>query len=155
MQALAEQSRDSIASHTPGPWKWDGYSLRPVELNPDAYAVHTILEVDTFAYGFVDSDLAATLAEDAANRALIEAAPDLLDALHLALPFVEDHAGDPCYKAGVVAGAVKTIHAAIAKATAKVGAGETAEQAGHAPAPSMPSQEATMPHSLYNEPECE
>ena len=37
----------------------------------------------------------------------------LLDALHMALPFVEDHEGDQCYKAGAVAKAVAAIKAAI------------------------------------------
>lgn len=41
----------------------------------------------------------------------------LLDALHLALPFVEDCEHDPCYKAGAVAKAVASIKAAIAEAT--------------------------------------
>lgn len=40
---------------------------------------------------------------------------ELLNALFLALPFVEDHEGDPCYKAGAVAKAVATIKAAIAQ----------------------------------------
>lgn len=142
----------AIAMHTPGPWKWNGYSLRPENPNPDAHAVHTILEVDTFAYGFVDSDLAATTAECAANRALIEAAPDLLDALHIALPFVEDHATGPCYKAGAVEKAVKTILAAIAKAAPKVGADETAIRPAEAVDTAQPT---SMPHSLYNEPEGE
>ena len=38
----------------------------------------------------------------------------LLDALHIALPFVEDCESDPCYKAGAAAKAVATIKAAIA-----------------------------------------
>ena len=38
----------------------------------------------------------------------------LMDALHLALPFVEDCERDPCYKAGAVAKAVASIKAAIA-----------------------------------------
>jgi len=40
----------------------------------------------------------------------------LLDALHLALPFVEDCESDPCYKAGAAAKAVASIKAAIAHA---------------------------------------
>ena len=38
----------------------------------------------------------------------------LMDALHLALPFVEDCESDPCYKSGAVAKAVASIKAAIA-----------------------------------------
>jgi hypothetical protein len=47
---------------------------------------------------------------------LIAAAPDLLAALYIALPFVEDHEGDPTYKPGYVSKSVATIRAAIAKA---------------------------------------
>jgi len=48
---------------------------------------------------------------------LIKAAPDLLDTLVLALPYVECAEDDPTYKPGAVAKVVKKIHAAIAKAT--------------------------------------
>lgn len=51
------------------------------------------------------------------NAALIAASPDLLDALLIALPFVEDLEADEGYKAGAVKKAVATIRAAIAKAT--------------------------------------
>jgi hypothetical protein len=47
---------------------------------------------------------------------LIAAAPDLLDALYLALPFVEDHEGSEIYKPGAVAEAIRKIRAAIDKA---------------------------------------
>jgi hypothetical protein len=47
---------------------------------------------------------------------LIAAAPDLLDALCLALPFVEDHEGSEIYKPGAVADAIRKIRAAIDKA---------------------------------------
>jgi hypothetical protein len=52
---------------------------------------------------------------------LIAAAPDLLEALCTALPFVEDHADDHAqsgvYKSGAVARAVAQIRAAIEQAT--------------------------------------
>ena len=48
---------------------------------------------------------------------LISAAPDLLEALCTALPFVEDHEDSNVYKAGAVARAVREIRAAIEKAT--------------------------------------
>ena len=57
---------------------------------------------------------------DEANQTharLIAAAPDLLDALCTALPFVEDHEGSNVYKAGAVARAVREIRAAIKAAT--------------------------------------
>ena len=47
---------------------------------------------------------------------LIAAAPDLLDALCLALPFVEDHEGSEIYKPGAVTDAIRKIRAAIDKA---------------------------------------
>lgn len=53
-----------------------------------------------------------------ANARLIIAAPDLLEALCTALPFVEDHEDSNVYKAGAVARAVREIRAAIEKATA-------------------------------------
>jgi hypothetical protein len=51
-----------------------------------------------------------------ANARLIAAAPDLLAALYLALPFVEDHEGEEIYKPGTVKKAIATIRAAIARA---------------------------------------
>lgn len=51
------------------------------------------------------------------NAAIIAASPDLLDALYLALPFVEDMETDEGYKPGAVKKAVSTIRAAIRKAT--------------------------------------
>jgi hypothetical protein len=133
----------TIATHTPGPWKWNGYSLRPENPNPEAHTVHTILEVDTFAYGFVDSDLAATTAECAANRALIEAAPVMLDTLHMALFLIESGAPDR---------AAQAIREAIDARETKVGAGETAIRQAEAVDTAQP---ASMPHSLYNDPEGE
>ncbi len=69
------------SQHTPGPWSWDasGWSLRPGAPNPDAHAVHTIFGPEG-CFGFTGSDLANVQAEDAANRHLIAAAPDLLNA---------------------------------------------------------------------------
>jgi hypothetical protein len=52
---------------------------------------------------------------------LLSAAPDMLEALFLALPYVEDVLDNPeqlaCFKSGVVQRDVKAIRAAIAKAT--------------------------------------
>lgn len=67
--------------HTPGPWAWDGdYYLRPVNAQPDISAVHTILSPEG-CYGYLLASHEAVMAEDAANRALIAEAPELLKAL--------------------------------------------------------------------------
>ena len=52
----------------------------------------------------------------AQNAALISAAPDLLDALFIALPFVEDHEGSEAYKPEAVKIALKIIRTALEKA---------------------------------------
>lgn len=49
------------------------------------------------------------------------AAPDLLDAVYAALPFVEDALNDPAYKAGSVKKHVDILRNAIAKAEGKSG----------------------------------
>lgn len=53
----------------------------------------------------------------AQNAALISAAPDLLEALCMALPYVEDHEGSDIYKPQAVTAALAIIRAAIYKAT--------------------------------------
>jgi hypothetical protein len=89
-------------SHTPAPWKIDGAHSTRVLLINDAkgYAIGEI--VDT---------------RNPANAKLIAAAPDLLEALLTALPFVEDHEGSDIYKSGAVARAVAQIKTAIKQAT--------------------------------------
>ena len=93
-------------SHTPAPWKIDGAHSTRVLLINDAKG-HAIGEI-------VDT-------RNPANAKLIAAAPDLLEALCAALPFVEDHADDHAqsgvYKSGAVARAVAQIRAAIEQAT--------------------------------------
>lgn len=58
-------------------------------------------------------------AEHKANARLIAAAPDLLDALLMALPYVECAIADPCYKPGAVRKIVEQMSSAIAKAEGK------------------------------------
>ena len=53
----------------------------------------------------------------AQSAALISAAPELLEALFLALPYIEDHEGSEIYKPQAVTEALKTIRAALHKAT--------------------------------------
>ena len=89
-------------SHTPAPWKIDGAHSTRVLLINDAkgYAIGEI--VDT---------------RNPANAKLIAAAPDLLEALLTALPYVEDHEGSNIYKRGAVDRAIKQIRTAIYNAT--------------------------------------
>lgn len=89
-------------SHTPAPWKIDGAHSTRVLLINDAkgYAIGEI--VDT---------------RNPANAKLIAAAPDLLEALLTALPYVEDHEGSNVYKRGAVDRAIKQIRTAIEQAT--------------------------------------
>jgi len=88
--------------YSPAPWKIDAAHSSRVLLINDAkgYAVGEI--VDT---------------RNPENARLIAAAPDLLEALCTALPFVEDHEDGDIYKRGTIARAVAQIRAAIEKAT--------------------------------------
>ena len=88
--------------HTPAPWKIDAAHSSRVLLLNDAKG-HAIGEI-------VDT-------RNPDNARLISAAPDLLEALCTALPFVEDHEDSDTYKRGAVARAVAQIRAAIDKAT--------------------------------------
>lgn len=88
-------------SHAPAPWTLAaGHSSRVLLIN-DARG-HAVGE-------YVDT-------RNPADAHLIAAAPDLLEALCTALPFVEDHEDSNTYKAGAVAKALATIRAAIEKA---------------------------------------
>jgi hypothetical protein len=79
--------------------------------------------VDGYAIGYraIVTDDGETICNPSpmgeANARLIAAAPDLLEALLTALPFVEDHEGSNVYKSGAVARAVAQIRAAIEQAT--------------------------------------
>ena len=65
------------ASHTTGPWVWNGNTLRPEKPDPDRSAVYSILDAEG-GYGFLGSDWRETGAELDADRVLIAQAPDLL-----------------------------------------------------------------------------
>lgn len=91
-----------MSQHTPAPWTIEPAQDRRVYLiNHRRAAVGEIVYTDT---------------RNPADASLIAAAPDLLDALYVALPFVEDCEADPVYRAGAVAKALKQIRAAIDKA---------------------------------------
>ena len=90
--------------NTPAPWK--------IFDNVDGWSV---------GYRAIVTDDGETICNPSpmgeANARLIAAAPDLLEALCTALPFVEDHEDSDIYKRGAVARAVAQIRAAIEQAT--------------------------------------
>jgi hypothetical protein len=100
------------AAYTPGPWHWDGNTLKPEKPDFSRSDVHSILDAEG-GYGFFGSDSRATLRELDADRALIAAAPDLLVALQA---YIADcRSVDPD---GLFCGEVqRAAMAAIAKAT--------------------------------------
>lgn len=109
-------------SHTQGPWSV-GYLGSDIVCPNEKIGGHTKL-FDVRGWGYLTGkghgalglgpDEAAAIQK--ANAHLAAAAPDLLDAVYAALPFVEDALKDPAYKAGAVASHLKQMHAAIAKA---------------------------------------
>jgi hypothetical protein len=76
---LAQFAR--AATHTPGPWRWDGNSLRAVTPAPEISAVHTILHDDGHGCGYLCSNVHETLRELDADRRVIEQAPVMLGLL--------------------------------------------------------------------------
>lgn len=100
-------------SHTPGPWIWDDNRLRPEQPDPARSEVHSILDAEG-GFGFVGSDWRQTLAEIDADRRLIAASPDLLEAVKRLLNWDRQING---LRAEDVAFAA----AAIAKATGQQG----------------------------------
>lgn len=92
--------------HTPGPWHSTGRYVG------SGHAKMNICECSD------NSGCWSNAPEAVANARLIAAAPELLEALVLALPYVTDAEGFPeQFKPGVVARHVAQIRAAIAKAT--------------------------------------
>ncbi len=80
MQTTTPAAQANTARHTPGPWLWDGHTLMPAQPDPDRSAVHSILDAEG-GYGFMCGDVRQTCAELDADRVLIAAAPELLEAL--------------------------------------------------------------------------
>ena len=95
-----------MSKYTPGPW----FHLGQGDI---------VQKADDYCGNI--KDIAAvylTLGEeDEANSRLISCAPELLEMLCTALPFVEDSQSDPAYKTGRVAQVAEQIRALIAKAT--------------------------------------
>ena len=106
-------------AHTPGPWEWDGNRLRPSNPDPNTSSVHSILDADG-GFGFLGSDWRKTILELDACRAVIAAAPDLLEALQLIVQW--DGAG-----LALTGELIAKANAAIAKANQRQSA-EAAEK---------------------------
>lgn len=109
------------ARHTPGPWEWDGdYTLRPANPRPELHTVHTILSPDGETFGFMEADYKDVLAENAANKQLMAASPDMLDALKFALQdmrAVREQYAARSPGIGVLAASIGLAEQVIAKAT--------------------------------------
>lgn len=94
------------AKHTPGPWSSDGidgeYSILAANGNP----------VCSVLIGCENTEWSQTLA-------LIAAAPDLLEALHSLLPFLENVEKDKLVGDEGCIWAVELVRAAIAKAAGR------------------------------------
>ena len=76
---LAQFAR--TATYTPGPWRWDGNSLRAVTPAPEISSVHTILNDDGHGCGYLCSNVHDTVRELDADRRLIAQAPVMLGLL--------------------------------------------------------------------------
>lgn len=108
-QAMAEQA--TAAAHTPGPWAWDGNTLVPVHRDPALSAVHSILDAES-GYGFLGSKPSDSLRELHADRRLIAAAPELLEAAIYALDVLNLDLGKQARLR-----AIERLQVVIAKAT--------------------------------------
>lgn len=100
--------------HTPGPWHvGQGNGEGSIFSDDGRMRLET---GGTTLYPICEINHGWSKDEDDANARLIAAAPDLLEALTLALPYVEMAEHDEAYKRGEVAKMVRTMREAIAKA---------------------------------------
>ncbi len=94
-----------MSKHTPGPWRV--VHKTRVETADDRF---TIASAGPTAFS------PSYLSECEANAALIAAAPDLLDMLYRALPFIEEALTDPLYKPATITALLKQVHETLARA---------------------------------------
>lgn len=97
------------------------YAPGPYAVKVTSFGITTIQAIDHGVYFKLCKIDANKLSPEgvAGTARLMAAAPDLLDALYLALPFIEDCAMDDCYKPGYVNKTLAAIKAAITKAEGK------------------------------------
>ena len=88
---------------------------------PTTWKIFDNVDGDAIGYRAIVTEDGETICNPSpmgeANARLIAAAPDLLEALLTALPYVEDHEESNVYKRGAVARALKQIRTAIYNAT--------------------------------------
>jgi hypothetical protein len=98
----------TTTTHTPGPWTSERMLLTKASKDRrSGFVVNGPLPDDALELPVRVCDLRVPagmggFAEGEANASLIAAAPELLDLLARALPFVEDAVADPAYKPGFV-----------------------------------------------------
>lgn len=107
-------------SHTPAPWS---ASFNPLEIGGHTDEMASIWYTQKFPNGEVGSALVAVVSRSTgdiqakANAKLIAAAPELLEALITALPYLETAELDEAYKKGAVKKVTEHVRNAIKKAT--------------------------------------
>ena len=104
---------EAAGEHTPGPWFEDEAGICACDR-----LVAIVALPDECCGADPDSLHDSVRAELSANARLIASAPDLLEALIEALPYVESCEYDNGYKPGAVAKVVRNMNAAILKARA-------------------------------------
>lgn len=97
-----------MSAHTHGPWEYSGDLITFINANGDEEAIAQIFQPDNH------DDEDQNEAEMNSNGALLSAAPDLLEALQMLMPFAPNNFTEECqYTKGVWKDAAD----AIAKAT--------------------------------------
>lgn len=91
-------------THTPGPWRYEP-ATRTIRSEPANYWLATL-----------DSWDGAIREQNDSNARIMAASPKLLEALLVALPYVEDALDSPVFKRQAVRAHVAQIRAAIAAA---------------------------------------
>lgn len=89
-----EANQSSPLRYTPGPWAWHGDSLRQAIPDPDTAATHTIIDSAGQTYGFCWAKHDDVTQEMNGNKRLMEASPELFEALQTAERFMAGFEAD-------------------------------------------------------------